>query len=133
MFKDKNSINKSTIASLFVILSAMIASGLIVGACGNGSAGGSEPGASDVETVSGIIRDVQAASFLELDSLTVEDGSGVVWVLEGRGIALPGFNPSHLRDHMVMGLTVRVSYVEIDGSLLIVAIEDASSSGAARP
>ena len=83
------------------------------------------PDQTPVQTsVTGLIQQVEPRSLLEIGSLTVVDGSGKVWVFEGGDTTPAGFGPSHLRDHMLSGIPVRVTYHREDGRLVIDDITD---------
>ena len=76
------------------------------------------------DTIHGLIRDVQVRSLLELESLTVEDEDGGLWVFEAWGKRLTGFTPSHLREHMVLGDQVTVTFHREDGILIVDDLSD---------
>jgi len=98
---------------------------LVVAACGVASR--AEPGQENAESVRGLIRDVQSSSFSGIGSLTIEDDKGATWVFEGRDVAIPGVTPSHLRDHMLLGLPVVVRFRRENGALVLSDVEDAPS------
>ncbi len=107
----------------FVVLMAALA--LLVAACGEASGGPPHsPESQQGGTVRGSIVDVSAQSLLELDSLTIEDASRTRWTLEARGKAFDGFTPSHLREHMLLGLPVTVKYHREGEALVIDEITD---------
>jgi len=74
--------------------------------------------AGDTETVIGRLIDVQSSGLLVLDSIEVIDEDGRQWKLESPG-DLSHFTPSHLRQHMVLGEQLRVSFHR-DGDALII-------------
>ena len=79
--------------------------------------------ASGDDVVVGHVTEVTAKSLVEVETLTVLDDDGTIWVFNGG--EFPGFTPSHLEEHQALGEPVRVFYVtEEDGSLRIVRIED---------
>jgi hypothetical protein len=80
------------------------------------------PSQTPAKEVRGVVLEVQATSLTDLGSLVVRDQSGVTWRFEARGYR--GESPSHLRVHMVQGLTVTVKYHEEQGSLVIDEITD---------
>ena len=104
-------------AGTLVVLGALVL-GLM--AC----AGGREPvsEAPAAETVSGFVTAVEAKSIAELASVDVEDAQGVMWHFVARGFK--GFTPSHLKEHMVQGLSVSVTYHKENGTLVIEEITD---------
>ncbi len=74
------------------------------------------------ETVRGIIVEVQAESLTEIDYLVLEDESGASFLLGGG--EFPGFTPSHLREHMVLGVEAVVTFHRKDDRLVIDNIAD---------
>ena len=84
--------------------------------------------ATQIETkkVSGLITNVEARSLLELESLEVTDEEGTVWSFQASrgGTAGSGhdFPPSHLREHMVQGVPIIVTYTEADEVRTIVRL-----------
>ena len=81
-----------------------------------------QPASGDGAVVGHVI-DVTAKSLVEVETLTIVDDDGKIWVFNGG--EFPGFTPSHLEEHQALGEPVRVFYVtEEDGSLRIVRIED---------
>ena len=103
-----------------MLLLAVLAPGVL--ACGSSSSGDSEAG--EPETVRGLIQEVKAKSLLELESLTIEDDSGVRWTFEARGKGFEGFTPSHLREHMVLALFVAATFHREDGVLVLDSLAD---------
>ena len=67
---------------------------------------------------------MEASSLLELESLVVEDDDGVEWAFEGRGGSFVGFTPSHLREHMVLGMRITVTFHREDGALVLDEVGD---------
>ena len=78
--------------------------------------------------VRGVVTDVQARSLLELESLRVVDERNTVWDFQPGPEGVTGgghdYTPSHLRQHMVQGVPIIVSYVEKDGVFTIVSISE---------
>ena len=85
-------------------------------ACGGG------PPTGPVETVRGAVVDLEARSLLELSWIDVVDDAGSRWHFSAG--QYKGFTPSHLREHMVQGQRVVVTYRNEEGTLVIVDIED---------
>ena len=77
-----------------------------------------------VEVVRGIVLEVDAESLISLDALEVQDESGEIWRFEGRGKVVPGFTPSHLSEHKLMGLNVEVSFYREGEVLVLDGISD---------
>ena len=76
------------------------------------------------QTVRGLVRQVEASSLLELELLVVEDDDSVEWAVEGRGSSFADFTPSHLREHMVLGMPVTVTFHREDGTLVLNEVGD---------
>ena len=72
----------------------------------------------DTETVIGRLIDVQSSGLLDLESIEVIDEGGRQWKLEGSG-EFGHFTPSHLRQHMVLGELLQVSFHR-DGNILVI-------------
>ena len=87
-----------------------------------------ESGGNPTLEVRGIVTDVEAMSLLELELLRVTDEQNTEWEFRpGRdGVAGVGhvYTPSHLRQHMVQGVPIIVTYRENDGVLTIVSISE---------
>ncbi len=86
-------------------------------ACSRGST--TESITDVVESVGGLIQDVQAESLLELRSLTLRDDDGEMLRFEAKGKILAEFPPSHLREHMVLGLRVTVVFHREGDALIL--------------
>ena len=69
--------------------------------------------------VRGMVQAVEPRSLLEIESLTVVDEEGAVWVFQGGTRTPPGFTPSHLREHMLLGESVSVLY-HAEGETLVI-------------
>lgn len=80
-------------------------------------------GGEEAESVRGAVVDVQESTPFILGSIDVQDEDGKLWHFEARG-ELEGFTPSHLREHMVQGLPVLVTYDDDGGALVIVSVTD---------
>ena len=93
--------------------------------CGGDGKGETEEAALRVR---GLVTDVQARSLLELESLRVVDEQNNVWEFRPghQGVTGTGhdYTPSHLRQHMVQGVPIIVTYVRKDGVLTIVSISE---------
>ena len=93
-----------------------LALALTLAACDSGKDG--DAGGPETMSVHGQIQEVEARSLLEIGSLTVRDGNGRDWVIDGGGTATSGFSPSHVREHMVLGQPVTV-FFHRDGDVLV--------------
>lgn len=98
------------LSGLYVALAMLV---LALAACGG----------EETESVRGAIVDVQESAPFILGSIDVQDEGGTLWHFEARG-ELEGFTPSHLREHMVQGLPVSVTYDEDGGTFVVVSITD---------
>ena len=78
----------------------------------------------EFSTVIGLITKVESLSLTELAALEIRDDAGKLWVFEGRGKRFSRFTPSHLNEHQVLGLKVKISYFEEEGVLVIDGITD---------
>ncbi len=80
--------------------------------------------AEDFSTVIGLITKVESLSLTELAALEIRDDAGKVWVFDGGGKRFSRFTPSHLNEHQVLGLKVKIHYFEEEGVLVIEGITD---------
>ena len=76
------------------------------------------------ETVRGMVLEVEAESLISLAALEVQDTDGNVWRFDGRGKVVPGFTPSHLNEHKLLGQAVEVTYYREGGELILRDITD---------
>jgi hypothetical protein len=106
---------------LIVAMTTML--GIWAGACGSETQPGT-PSAEQLE-VTGIVLDVAAGSLTQIETLSVQDDTGVKWDFEAEDYK--GWLPSHVRDHMVQGSPIIVTYHEEAGLLVVDEIEDARS------
>ena len=81
--------------------------------------------AEDYSSFTGTVHSFEAKSLLELESITVANESGDVFEFFADGRRFEEFTPAHVREHMVLGDPVEVTYRESGGRLLIVALQDA--------
>ena len=82
---------------------------------------------------SGLILEFVPRSLLEFESIKVVDEAGTVMEFHSGGRRFSHFTPSHLREHMVLGHSVVVSYREDDGVFHIVEITDAPAAETPGP
>jgi hypothetical protein len=73
--------------------------------------------------VSGLVIDFEARSLTEIDHLTLETAAGQSYKLNV-GKNLGKFTPSHIRQHMVHGELVEISYFRRDGENWLKDIQD---------
>ena len=92
---------------------------LLIGALAACSADASDaPTLPILQAVRGQVLHVEARSLIELEALEIQDENGANWRFEGRGKVVPGFAPSHLNEHKLLGLSVEVTFYR-DGDALV--------------
>ena len=94
-----------------------------LGGCDDGSEGATEAHLS----FTGLVTSVETRSLLEFESITVASESGVVLDFHAGGRRFEEFTPAHVREHMVLGDPVEVTYQKSGDMLLIVSLRDASA------
>ena len=82
---------------------------------------------------SGLIVDLVPNWLLEFESIKVVDEAGTVMEFHSGGRRFSHFTPSHIREHMVLGQGVVVSYREDGGVFHIVEITDAPAAETPGP
>lgn len=80
--------------------------------------------AQTTQSIRGQVLQVDARSLIELEALELLDERGEIWRFEGRGIAIPGFSPSHLNEHKLLGQPVEVFYHREGDALILRNITD---------
>ena len=101
----------------------LIAVALAFGAYCGGDGGGPETVSERV--FEGLVTDMEARTLLDLEYIEVADDAGTSLVFQAGGQRFAEFTPSHVREHMIQGLGVIVSYRESDdGALYIMSIRD---------
>ncbi len=91
--------------------------------------GCSETSESSVEgyrSFNGTVMSFEAESLLELESITVANAAGVVLDFHAGGRRFEEFTPAHVREHMLLGDPVEVTYRQSGDVLIIVSLQDAS-------
>lgn len=76
------------------------------------------------QAVRGQVLHVEARSLIELEALEIQDENGAIWRFEGRGKAIPGFAPSHLNEHKLLGLSVEVAFYREGDALVLHDVTD---------
>lgn len=104
------------IRAWFVIAAMAVA--VALSGCGGGTTGTQ----TAQQVVRGEIMDVKARDLLHIESLTVRDADGRTWVFEARAVL--EFTPSHMREHMVLGEPVAVTFHEEAGVLVADKLAD---------
>lgn len=97
---------------------------LTVLAVGCGGESGSTPATDGGLAIRGRIVGLNPRSVLEIESLTIRAESGETYTVESEGVLMGEFSPSHLREHMLSGLVVTVTYHDADGRLVLDGISD---------
>ena len=82
------------------------------------------PTLPSLQAVRGQVLHVEARSLIELEALEIQDESGAIWRFEGRGKVIPGFAPSHLNEHKLLGLSVKVTYYREGDALVLHDVTD---------
>ena len=112
--------------SLRLISAATIflAVALALSSCGNGSDVEEVGDAMLLETVRGLVLEVESESLISIAALEVQDSDGRLWRFEGRGKVVPGFTPSHLNEHKLLGQEVGVTFYREGEALVLHNITD---------
>jgi len=79
----------------------------------------------NANSLSGLVIEFEARSLTEIDYLTLETAEGQIYNLNV-GKNLGKFTPSHIRQHMVHGELVEISYFRRDGENWLGSIQDFS-------
>ena len=108
------------ISAATVFLAAVLA----LSSCGIGGDGTSVGDAMPLETVRGLVLHVESESLISLAALEVKDSGGRLWRFEGRGKVVPGFTPSHLNEHKLLGQEVGVTFYREGEALVLHEITD---------
>ena len=82
------------------------------------------PTLPSLQAVRGQVLRVEARSLIELETLEIQDESGAIWRFEGRGKVIPGFAPSHLNEHKLLGLSVEVTFYREGDALVLHDVTD---------
>lgn len=77
-----------------------------------------------LQSVRGQVLHVEARSLIEIEALEIQDEIGAIWRFEGRGKAIPGFAPSHLNEHKLLGLSVEVAFYREGDALVLHDVTD---------
>ena len=77
-----------------------------------------------LQFVRGQVLQVEARTLIELEALEIQDADGAIWRFEGRGKVIPGFAPSHLNEHKLLGLSVEVAFYREGDALVLYDVTD---------
>ena len=115
-----------TLTAKWTAASAMtaVAVALSLLACGDGASHSGEDDGRTIESVRGMVLEVEPESLISLESLEIQDGEGKVWRFEGRGKVVAGFTPSHLNEHKLLGQSVEVAFYREGDALVLESISD---------
>ena len=101
---------------------SVIAIAFVFGTYCDGDAGGTD---TSEEVFEGLITSVEVRTLLDIESIEVTDDTGASLVFHAGGRRFEEFTPSHVREHMLQGLGVIVTYRKSDDdALYIVGIRD---------
>ena len=76
-----------------------------------------------LERVHGLVVKVQNTGILEIELIHLVDDDGHTWKFEGSG-TYGEFTPAHLKQHMLVGEKIEVTFHRKDGRLLIDRLTD---------
>ena len=79
----------------------------------------------------GIVTNLETRTLLEFESITVASEAGAVLDFDAGGRRFEEFTPAHVREHMVLGDLVEVTYRLSGDTLLIISLRDASDGSPA--
>ena len=94
---------------------------ILIQSCGDINSASSH---GELRTIRGQLSEVNSISLLEIKSITVQIETGDTFVIEAREKIFTGFTPAHLKEHMVQGTEVSVTFYEQDGHLVLKDIMD---------
>ena len=106
----------------FALIAALAALSFV--ACDDATTRSGEDGERTIESVRGMVLEVEQESLISLESLEIEDSEGKAWRFEGRGKVVPGFTPSHLNEHKLLGQSVEVTFYREGAALVLHDITD---------
>lgn len=109
---------------LIVAATMFLAVVLALSSCGNDGDSASVGDTMTLETVRGIVLQVESESLISIAALEVQDSNGRLWRFEGRGKVVPGFTPSHLNEHKLLGQEVGVTFYREGEALVLHDIKD---------
>lgn len=109
-----------------LIASALLVAllGLFSIGCGDSASNSGEGSVRTIESVRGMVQEVEQESLISLAALEIQDSEGKVWRFEGRGKIVAGFTPSHLNEHKLLGQSVEVAFYREDDVLVLEGITD---------
>ena len=84
----------------------------------------SENQINDKYITRGLIQEVKSDSLKNYDFFILKDIDNNEYVFEQGNSNIIGFSPSHLREHMLLGLPVSVEYYIYDDSYIVINLYD---------
>ena len=108
----------------FALAAVVLSASFVLMSCENSNNEATAEKGLQLEEVRGMVLEVEPESLISLAALEVVDTEGKVWRFEGRGKVVPGFTPSHLNEHKLLGQEVRVIYYREREELVIHDITD---------
>ena len=78
----------------------------------------------ELRTIRGQSLEVKPISLLEIKSITVQIETGESFVIEAGDKIFTGFTPAHLREHMIQGREVSVTFYEEGEHMILNDIVD---------
>ena len=108
----------------FALAAVVLAASFALLSCQSSSDEATTENGQQFEEVRGMVLEVVPESLISLAALEVVDFEGKVWHFEGRGKVVPGFTPSHLNEHKLLGQEVLVIYYREGEELVIHDITD---------
>ncbi|MYE53670.1 MAG: hypothetical protein F4X34_00540 [Chloroflexi bacterium] len=109
---------------LIVLVLVVALIGLHLVGCGDNASNSGEDSVRTIESVRGMVLEVEQESLISLAALEIQDEEGKVWRFEGRGKVIAGFTPSHLNEHKLLGQSVEVAFYREDDLLVLDGITD---------
>ena len=109
---------------LIALVLAAMTMGLAVAACGNSASNSGDNSGRIIESVRGLVLEVEQDSLISLEALEIQDSEGKVWRFEGKGKVIAGFTPSHLNEHKLLGQSVEVAFYRENDVLVLEGITD---------
>ncbi len=108
----------------FALAAVVLTASFALSSCENSNNEATAEKGLQFEEVRGMVLEVEPESLISLAALEVVDTEGKIWRFEGRGKVVPGFTPSHLNEHKLLGQEVLVIYYREREELVIHDITD---------
>ena len=108
----------------FALAAVVLAASFALVSCESSSDEATAENGLQFEKIRGMVLEVEPESLISLAALEVVDSESKVWRFEGRGKVVPGFTPSHLNEHKLLGQEVLVIYYREGEELVLHDITD---------